>query len=204
MSSDMTGDVDVRGDVHVTGDVDVADGVTPTSQRGDVGVTQTKKMNLKTEPPLSSTGAHGGNESEPAGDEERIADAFAYIQPLIAAMSEAGFRYLSWQMLPDDYQTVARVMRRVGVQAMVDFAANVKATNRTPIGYATFFLRGWLGIAPKSAAPPPKTRSEKPPWCGDPDCDEITRTRDVEVGRGLRSSQPCPKCHPTTRKDPAA
>jgi hypothetical protein len=194
--------VDVRGDVHDTGDVDVEDGVTPTSQRGDAHVTQTKKKNLKTEPPLSSTGTRDNGEQ--AGDEERIADAFAYIQPLIAAMAEAGFRSISWQMLPEDMQTVARVMRRAGVQAMVDFAVTVKANSRTPIGYATFFLRGWLGIAPKSATPPPQVRPAKPPWCGDPDCDETTRTRDVEVGRGLRASRPCPQCHPTSRRDPAA
>lgn len=50
MTSDLTGDVDVRGDVDVTGDVGVADGVTWASQRGDVGVTQTKEMNQLPEP----------------------------------------------------------------------------------------------------------------------------------------------------------
>lgn len=149
------------------------------------------------------TGAPPHTQTTQASQPDRR-DAFAYIQPLIAAMTAAGIT-VSWSMQAPDLIAVADVLERAGVEAMVDFARDTKATTRQPIRYATFFLRGgWKGLPPKSAAPPPKTRSEKPPWCGDPDCDEITRTRDVEVGRGLRSSQPCPKCHPTTRKDPAA
>lgn len=203
-SPDLTGDVGVTPDAHVTRDVHVADGVTSTSQRGDAHVTQTKKMNLKTEPPLTPVGARSGNESEPAGEDERIPDAFAYIQPLIADMTAAGFDSLSWQMQTGDLQSVARILKRTSVKAMVDFAVNAKASSRSHIGYATFFLRGWLGLPPKSTAPPPPRVAEKPPWCEDPDCDEITRTRDVEDDRGLRYSQPCTKCHPNTRKEPAA
>jgi hypothetical protein len=204
MPSDLTGDAHVTPDVHVTGDAHVADGVTPTSRRGDAHVTQTKKMNLKTEPLLPSLGARGGSESEQAGEDERIPDAFAYIQPLIAAMTAAGFDSLSWQMQAGDTQTVARILKRTSVKAMVDFAVNAKASSRSHIGYATYFLRGWLGLPPKSTAPPQRPRGEKPTHCGDPYCDPVTRTRDVEDDHGLRYSQPCPKCHPNSRKDHVA
>lgn len=137
-------------------------------------------------------------------NEDRTPDAFAYIQPLIAAMTDAGFRALSWQMTADDLQTVARVLKRSDTAAMVESALNAKTKAREPIRFASYFIKaGWAGLPPKSTKP--KSRpAEKPPWCGDPDCDEITRTRDIENERGLRFSQPCPKCHPTSRKDPAA
>lgn len=156
--------------------------------------------------PSSVTPLLQADESKQASssNEDRIPDAFAYIQPLIAAMTNAGFRAISWQMQPDDTQSVARVLRRAGITAMVESAVNAKATARTPIRYATYFLKsGWVGLPPKSTAPQPTRQAEKPPWCEDPDCDPITRTRDIENDRGLRFSQPCAKCHPT-RKASAA
>jgi hypothetical protein len=118
-------------------------------------------------------------------------------------MTDAGIT-VSWSMQARDMIAIADILERAGLEAMVDFARDTKATARQPIRYATFFLRGgWGGLPPKSTAPPPKRTAEKPPWCGDPDCDEITRTRDVEDDRGLRSSAPCPNCHPN-RKAPAA
>jgi DNA-binding transcriptional ArsR family regulator len=33
-------------------------------------------------------------------------------------------------------------------------------------------------------------------WCGELECDPVMRMRDVEVGRGLKVSAPCEKCHP--------
>lgn len=146
----------------------------------------------------------GGQDS--SSNEDRIPDAFAYIQPLITAMTDAGFRAISWQMQPEDLQSVARVLRRAGVEAMVESARNAKS--REPIRYARFFLKaGWAGLPPKSTRPrvvKADPAAGKPPHCGDPDCDPVTRTRDVENDRGLRFSQPCPKCHPAARKDPAA
>jgi hypothetical protein len=38
-----------------------------------------------------------------------------------------------------------------------------------------------------------------PPYCGDWDCDPRTRLRDQDVGRGLKASIHCPKCHPSTQ-----
>lgn len=150
------------------------------------------------------TGAPPHTQKEQASQQAGRPDAFAYIQPLITAMTNAGIT-VSWSMQAQDMSAIADVLDRAGIDAMVRYALDTKATSRQPIRYATFFLRGgWRGLPPKSTTPPPPRAAEKPPWCGDPDCDEITRTRDVENERGLRASAPCPDCHPNSRKDSAA
>jgi hypothetical protein len=193
--SEMTDEAGSGGDLAKT------DEVRPAPEKlGRQATTRVLPTPLTT-PPTDPVG--GG---EQAGDEERIPDAFAYIQPLIRAMTDAEIT-VSWMASADDYQKIARVLQRAGVEAMVEFAVNTKATARKPISYATFFLRGWLGLPPKSTKPRPKAdpnlRADWPPHCGDDDCDERTRLRDVEVGNGLWASKPCPQCHPS-RKESAA
>lgn len=153
--------------------------------------------------PTSSTPPSPTEDGGQAGNEERIPDAFAYCQPLIQAMTDAGL-VVSWQMTAEDWQNVARVQRRAGVEQMVKFALGAKS--REPIRFAKFYLRaGWLGLPPQSTkpAPQPKHLRPLPDWCRDPDCDEITRLRQHEDDNGLRSLYPCPACHPN-RKDSAA
>ncbi|GGJ87189.1 hypothetical protein GCM10011583_18420 [Streptomyces camponoticapitis] len=134
-------------------------------------------------------------EGEQASSEERTPRAFDYCQPLIKAMTEAGI-YVSWQMTADDWQAVARILDRAGVEQMVKFAAGTKA--REPIRFAKFFLKaGWVGLPPRSTRPQPA--ADKPPHCGHPDCDPITRTRETEDARGIRSLNRCPECHPNTK-----
>ncbi|MER6350585.1 hypothetical protein ABT186_01715 [Streptomyces sp. NPDC001634] len=118
-------------------------------------------------------------------------------------MTDAGLD-VSWQMTADDWQSIARVLQRAGVERMVKFARGAKS--RDPIRFATFYLRaGWLGLAPKSTKPAPQPTHLRPlpDWCQDPDCDELTRLRQVEDANGLRSLRPCPECHPN-RKESAA
>jgi hypothetical protein len=164
---------------------------------GRPATTRVFPSSVHTFPPADEGGQDGSS------SEERILDAFAYIQPLVTAMTDAGFNALSWQMQAEDTQSVARVLQRAGVAAMVTSARN--ARSRDPIRYAKFFLKsGWLGLPPKSTKPQTPSSTEKPPWCGDPECDPTMRYRDVEDARGLRASTPCPKCHPSTRKAPTA
>ena len=118
-------------------------------------------------------------------------------------MTDAGL-VVSWQMTADDWQNIARVQKRAGVEEMVKFARGAKS--RDPIRFATFYLKaGWLGLPPKSTkpAPQPKHLRVLPDWCQDPDCDEKTRLRQREDDNGLRSVYPCPECHPD-RKESAA
>ncbi|MFD7465070.1 hypothetical protein [Streptomyces tendae] len=121
-------------------------------------------------------------------------------------MTDAGIT-VSWQMQAEEYQQTAQVLQRAGADAMVNFALATKADSRKTIRYATFFLRGgWKGLPPKSSKPRPHSRGtdDKPPYCGDPDCDEISRMRQHEDDNGLRALYPCPDCHPKSRKDTAA
>lgn len=132
--------------------------------------------------------------------ESRIPRAFDYIQPLIRAMGEAGIR-VSWQMQPEDVQAIARVQRRAGVQQMVTFARNLKTRNGEPVSFATFFLKsGWLGLAPAVDPQPPRGSADtEAPHCGDPDCDPVTRTRETEDDRGIRSLSLCLACNPKAK-----
>jgi hypothetical protein len=57
--------------------------------------------------------------------------------------------------------------------------------------------------APRSDAPKPDPRANWPDWCKDPDCDEITRRRQVEDSTGIRTLVRCQQCHPD-RKESAA
>ncbi|NUQ95361.1 MAG: hypothetical protein HOY79_01925 [Streptomyces sp.] len=152
--------------------------------------------NTSTNQPTDRAAREGGND-------QRIPRAFDYIQPLIKAMSEADIR-VSWQMNAEDIQAIAVIQQRAGIEQMVTFATNLKARSREPISFATFFLKsGWRGLPPATAQAR-DSPTEKPPYCGDPDCDEITRMRETEDDRGLRRLHPCPACHPNAKKGTAA
>lgn len=157
-------------------------------------------------------GAPPHTHKEQAGTRAGQPDGFQICQPLVKAMTDAGIT-VSWQMQASDWNDIAAIVQRAGVDAMVAFALDTRASARQPIRYATFFLRGgWKGLPPQSDRPrphpapvPPQRdpRADRPEWCGDPDCDEITRTRDVEQPGGLWASAPCPNCHPTTARSAA-
>jgi hypothetical protein len=36
----------------------------------------------------------------------------------------------------------------------------------------------------------------RPPWCGEPDCSEVDRMREVEDANGFKFAKQCEKCHP--------
>lgn len=128
--------------------------------------------------------------------------AFAICQPLITAMTDAGLT-VSWQMQVEDWQNIARVVQRAGVDEMVRFALGCKT--REPVRFARFYLKaGWLGLPPKSAKPRPAAPESLPDHCGHIDCDPVSRQREREDDNGLRSNYPCPECHPNARKDHAA
>lgn len=170
-----------------------------------LGRLPTTRVLSSTTPLLPALPRTDGEQESGSNSDERIPNAFAYIQPLITAMTDADLT-VSWAMQAEEYQQTAQVLRRAGAKAMVDFALDTKASSKKRIRYATFFLRGgWKGLPPKSTKPRPSSESStaKPPYCGDPDCDEITRLRQREDGNGLRSVYPCPECHPS-RKDSAA
>lgn len=172
----------------------------------EVGNAQEKLGRLPTTRVLSSTSTSPSLDAseQESSSERRIPRAFDYCQPLVRAMTDAGL-VVSWQMTADDWQSIARVLERAGVEAMVNFALGAKSRDR--ISYARFYLKGWLGLPPKSTKPRASKRSDPradwPAWCKDPDCDEVDRMRQTEDANGLRSLRPCPDCHPS-HKDSAA
>ncbi|MFJ3878018.1 hypothetical protein ACIPW5_11220 [Streptomyces sp. NPDC090077] len=125
-------------------------------------------------------------------------DPFTLCQPLIKALTENGIT-VSWGMPAADLITVANAVQRAGVNAMVQFAKDTQGRQRDRILYARYFVRGWAGLPPAAAVRPPRQRDGKPPYCGDPECDEISRTREIEDDRGIRSLTPCPDCHPASK-----
>lgn len=54
----------------------------------------------------------------------------------------------------------------------------------------------WRHLAAQAAAGSRPDGWESVPYCGDLDCDEITRMKQVDIGDGLKSLTYCPGCHP--------
>jgi hypothetical protein len=131
-----------------------------------------------------------------------------FARPLVDGLSNAGV-VVRWPFVGNQWVIIHALIKKSGIRAMVDHAR--KAASRSNVESAKYFLQGWRELPPlprtdsqQDHAQRFRQQAEKPPWCGDVDCDEKTRTRDVEDDRGLRYSQPCPKCHPAARKDSAA
>lgn len=170
----------------------------PSSSAPDSGA-QAKSCAPVSGASAPKTGAPPHTQKEQASAPASQPDGFQICQPLIQAMTEAGIT-VSWSMQTKDWLEISNIVQRAGVPAMVGFALNTKATTRDPIRYATFFLRGgWRGLPPAAAAPLPPRADSKPPHCGDPDCDPVTRTRETEDGKGIRSLSLCPVCHPKAK-----
>jgi hypothetical protein len=176
----------------------------PLSDVPHAGTSNRKRSKKTPSTPAAPEGRQASDEAterQQEDSENRIPKAFDYIQPLIKAMGESGIT-VSWQMQPEDIQAIARVQQRAGVPAMVEFARVTKASAGQPIRYATFFLRGgWKGLPPASTTAPrpaPPQPAEKPPHCGDIDCDPIDRMRELETPDGLRINTPCHRCHPAS------
>lgn len=58
---------------------------------------------------------------------------------------------------------------------------------------------GWDRIRQAASSGEQPAGAENIPWCGDPDCDEITRTHEKRDPQGIPSLRPCSKCHPAMR-----
>lgn len=148
------------------------------------------------------SGAPPHSPKELATPEAGKPDAFQICQPLVTAMTQAGIT-VSWSMQPSDWLEISTVIQRAGIPAMVAFARDTKASSRQPVRYATFFLRGgWKGLPPAAPDAPRQMRNSadgKPPHCGHPDCDPVSRTRESEDTKGLRVVHRCPECNPNAK-----
>jgi hypothetical protein len=154
---------------------------------------------------------HQNHNNNPSTDEGRTGgqrDALREAQPLIDAMTDAGL-IVSWTMRTEEWRELLDLLDRVDVSVLVQRAAETRRPGQR-IQYATYFLRGtWRGLPTTKGRKTPRPsskpdpRADWPEWCKDPDCDEVTRRRQVEDDNGIRTLVRCPQCHPT-RKESAA
>lgn len=144
---------------------------------------------------------------KPAGRQGSAPEAVAlpdWTQPLIDALNRKGIS-VSWGNLgAGQLFAIQELINTRGVHTLAEIAAS-RWNPRDPIKFISLLLKIWLEHpAPSRSAQTTRApAAEKPPWCGDPDCDEITRTRDVETDTGHFLSAPCPHCHPNRKKTAA-
>jgi hypothetical protein len=133
-----------------------------------------------------------------------------WARPLIDALGVKGIS-VSWTRVSNfQWVIVQQLIKSHGIPYLVHLAG-LRWNPRNPIKFGTLLLEVWREYEPPPLGSPWRPRpqeqgsrhSERPPYCGDPDCDEITRMRQREDDNGLRSLYPCPNCHPS-RKDTAA
>lgn len=136
-----------------------------------------------------------------------------WAKPLIDALGIKGMA-VSWTRVSNfQWLIVQQLMKSHGIPYLVHIAGT-RWNPKNPIKFGTLLLDIWREFEPPPAGSPWHPAAQagrasgsetkaKPPYCGDPDCDEITRLRQREDENGLRSVYPCPQCHPS-RKDSAA
>ena len=101
------------------------------------------------------------------------------------------------------------LLERATAKGWLPNAALVTKLTERPHGISNYpaVLRIRIEDLPKApTAPTPRPTAEKPPHCGDIDCDPIDRMREIETPDGIRMNTPCHQCHPSrlNGKQPAA
>ncbi|GAA3032636.1 hypothetical protein GCM10020000_07090 [Streptomyces olivoverticillatus] len=149
--------------------------------------------------PLKKACRQGGPEQAPQA--VQIPD---WAQPLIDALGRRNIS-VSWARLSSmQWIAIQELIKKRGVDRLAAVAAS-RWNPRDPIKFASLLLTIWLehpdpSTGSQSPSPAP---AALPDWCKHPDCDEISRTRETEDDRGIRSLTRCPDCHPD-RKGRAA
>ena len=135
-----------------------------------------------------------------------------WAQSTIDALEAKGI-VVSWQRNMSDLRWAhfQQLLRSHGQKYLVHLAG-LRWQPNNPIKFGTLLLEIWQEYpAPKPGSPwlpapagiGPQPRRDLPPYCGDIDCDEVTRFREIEDANGLRVSTPCPQCHPNRKKNAA-
>lgn len=139
----------------------------------------------------------GGQEEAPL-QSVQIPD---WAQPLIDALARRSIS-VSWARLSSmQWIAIQELMNKRGIDSLVSVAAS-RWNPRDPIKFASLLLTIWLEYPDPSAGSQVQRtsrQSELPEWCKHPDCDEISRTRETEDARGLRSAVPCSDCSPKAK-----
>ncbi|MGW2089626.1 hypothetical protein [Streptomyces sp. NPDC001880] len=137
---------------------------------------------------------------EPEGQQQDDYGIPAFARPLVDGCTNANVS-VRWPFEGGQWLVIHALIKKSGVAAMVEYARKVAA--RRDIESAKYFMQGWRELPPLPAQikhPPGRTTDRgKPPHCGHPDCDPVTRTRETENANGIRSLDRCPDCHPAAK-----
>lgn len=126
-----------------------------------------------------------------------------WAQPLVDALSDSNI-HLSWRLSTMQWAAVQELINTRGVPFLAEQARR-RWNPKDPIKFASLLIQIWCEIpAPSQRKQQETPAASWPPHCGDPDCDEVTRTREVEHANGIRSLTPCPNCHPSRKENRAA
>ncbi|MFD3814965.1 hypothetical protein ACFWRZ_07855 [Streptomyces rubiginosohelvolus] len=159
---------------------------------------QSGRSGPENDPPYPTTPSKQAGAPETQQQDDYGIPAFA--RPLVDGCTNAGVS-VRWPFEGGQWLIVHALIKKSGTTAMVEYARKVAA--RREIESAKYFMQGWRELPPLPAHPKPTTNrgpaAGKRPHCGHPDCDPITRTREIENDRGLRNLHPCPDCHPTAK-----
>lgn len=172
-----------------------------TANRRPVSGTSTRRRSKNPPPTPTDTSAPGSVGPDGGRDEQHpdLARAAAFLQALPAP----------WAVGPETAAEFAPLLlARARAQGWAPDAALAAKLTERPDGIRNYAAVLHIRIKDLPKAPVvPTQRADAPqpampPYCGDIDCEEDTRMRDVERPDGIRVLVPCPECHPnSTRKE---
>jgi hypothetical protein len=187
----------------------------PTSTRNDRKPTSTRSAENENRKTAGQEGTTGSplppKSSNYVGEQQLPSPIPDWSQPLIDTLQMQGIS-VGWGRLSTlQWIIVQQLIKSHGTAYLVHIAKS-RWNPQNPIRFGSLLVDIWREFP----APPPGSpwhpdtiaagsqkqtgrRSTKPPHCGHPDCDEISRTRETEDARGIRSLQPCPDCHPNAK-----
>jgi hypothetical protein len=183
----------------------------PTSTRNDRKPTSTRNDSFRIDETAGQKGTGGSplppklsNYVSKQQQATRIPD---WAQPLLDALHMKDIT-VGWGRLSTlQWIAVQQLMKSHGTPYLVHIAGS-RWNPKNPIRFGTLLLDIWHEYPapppgspwhPSTAARKQPSSNSKPPHCGHPDCDPVSRTREVEHDNGLRTLKHCPDCHPTTK-----
>lgn len=183
----------------------------PTSTRTDRKPTSTRNDTFRIDKTAGQEGTGGSplppklsNYVSKQQQATRIPD---WAQPLLDALHMKNIT-VGWGRLSTlQWIAVQQLMKSHGTPYLVHIASS-RWNPKNPIRFGTLLLDIWHEYPapppgspwhPGTAARKQPSGGSKPAHCGHPDCDPVSRTREIEHDNGLRTLERCPACHPATK-----
>ncbi|MFC8547411.1 hypothetical protein ACFUMI_07240 [Streptomyces sp. NPDC057273] len=183
----------------------------PTSTRNDRKPTSTRSTALENDKTAGQEGT-GGSPLPPNlsnyVSKQQGNQIPGWAKPLLDALHMKGID-IGWGRLSNfQWVAVQQLLKSHGIPYLVHIA-NSRWNPRNPIRFGTLLLDIWHEFpAPPagspwhpatSAASKQTSSTNRPPHCGDPDCDPVSRTREIEHDSGHKTLEHCPDCHPSSK-----